>query len=72
MHATCMEQGRLAGKKQKDKEHKGERKSIKTFYTEDRCCSVEQAGKAMSNWLTVVPRTANNLVLNKEELGTKF
>eukprot|EP00957_Ditylum_brightwellii_P163846 12472897-Ditylum_brightwellii.AAC.1 len=60
MHATCMEQGRLVGKKQKEEEYKGERKSIETFYTENRCCSVEQAGKAMNNWLTVVPHTANN------------
>eukprot|EP00957_Ditylum_brightwellii_P109810 8375213-Ditylum_brightwellii.AAC.1 len=67
MHATCMEQGRLAGEKQKKEEYKSERKSIETFYAKDHCCSVERAGKSMNNWLVVVLRTANNLVLNKEE-----
>eukprot|EP00957_Ditylum_brightwellii_P052669 3993002-Ditylum_brightwellii.AAC.1 len=55
------------GEKRKEEEYEHERKGIETFYTKDRCRRVERAGKAMNNWLTVVLRTANNLVLNKEE-----
>eukprot|EP00957_Ditylum_brightwellii_P009879 745451-Ditylum_brightwellii.AAC.1 len=69
-HTACLEQGRIAIKKRKDEEYECERKEIETFYTEDCCCSEERAGKAgkaMNNWLMVVPRTANNMILNKEE-----
>eukprot|EP00957_Ditylum_brightwellii_P156866 11939123-Ditylum_brightwellii.AAC.1 len=55
------------GEKRKEEEYEHERKGIETFYTEDHCCSVERAGKVMNNWLTVVLRTANNSILNKEE-----
>eukprot|EP00957_Ditylum_brightwellii_P006743 512008-Ditylum_brightwellii.AAC.1 len=64
-HITCLELGRIAGKKRKEEEYEHERKGIETFYTEDCCCSVERARKAMNNWLTVVLRTANNTILNK-------
>eukprot|EP00957_Ditylum_brightwellii_P122933 9373411-Ditylum_brightwellii.AAC.1 len=39
IHATCFEQGRIAGKKRKEEEYERERKGIETFYTEDRCRS---------------------------------
>eukprot|EP00957_Ditylum_brightwellii_P159193 12116396-Ditylum_brightwellii.AAC.1 len=66
-HTACLELGRIAGKKRKEEDYECEQKGIETFYTEDCCCSVGRAGKNMNNWLTVVPHTANNTILNKEE-----
>eukprot|EP00957_Ditylum_brightwellii_P142278 10839284-Ditylum_brightwellii.AAC.1 len=66
-HTACLELGRIVGKKRKEEGYECEWKRIETFYTKDCCCSVERAGKTMNNWLMVVPRTANNTILNKEE-----
>eukprot|EP00957_Ditylum_brightwellii_P140206 10683467-Ditylum_brightwellii.AAC.1 len=49
MHDTCLEQGRLAGKKRKEEKYERKKKVIETFYTEDCCHNVERAGKAMNN-----------------------
>eukprot|EP00957_Ditylum_brightwellii_P089099 6784846-Ditylum_brightwellii.AAC.1 len=64
---SCLDLGRIAGKRRKEAAYESEQQGIETFYTEDCCCSVEMAGKAMNNWLTVVPPTANNTILSKEE-----
>eukprot|EP00957_Ditylum_brightwellii_P158016 12028263-Ditylum_brightwellii.AAC.1 len=67
MHVACLEQGRIDRKKRKEEEYEQEKKGIETFYIEDCCRSVKRAGRAMNNWLTVVPHTTNNSVLSKEE-----
>eukprot|EP00957_Ditylum_brightwellii_P152095 11580395-Ditylum_brightwellii.AAC.1 len=66
-HLACLKHGRLDGKKRREEKYESERGEIEQFYIEDRFRSVERAGKAMNNWLTVVPCTANNFVLNREE-----
>eukprot|EP00957_Ditylum_brightwellii_P199432 15202189-Ditylum_brightwellii.AAC.1 len=66
-HTACLDLGQITGKRGKEAAYEREWEGIETFYTEDRCGSVERAGKAMNNWLTVVLRTANNTILNKEE-----
>eukprot|EP00957_Ditylum_brightwellii_P053231 4036483-Ditylum_brightwellii.AAC.2 len=70
-HTACLDIGCIAGEKGKEVAYESERQGIKSFYTEDRCRSVERAGKAMNNWLTVVPRTANNTILKKESSGIR-
>eukprot|EP00957_Ditylum_brightwellii_P026825 2028291-Ditylum_brightwellii.AAC.1 len=67
VYTACLEQGRITGKKRKKEEYEHERKGIETFYTEDHCCSEERVEKVMNSLLMVVPHTANNLILNKEE-----
>eukprot|EP00957_Ditylum_brightwellii_P153811 11707301-Ditylum_brightwellii.AAC.1 len=57
----------MTGGERKEEDYESGRKGIKSFYTEDQCHSMERARKVMNNWLTVVPRTANYSVLNKEE-----
>eukprot|EP00957_Ditylum_brightwellii_P100254 7639781-Ditylum_brightwellii.AAC.1 len=66
-HTACLDLRQIAGKRGKEAAYERERQGIESFYTEDCCCSVERGGKAMNNWLTVVLRTANNTILNKEE-----
>eukprot|EP00957_Ditylum_brightwellii_P091039 6931090-Ditylum_brightwellii.AAC.1 len=66
-HTACLDLGRIAGKRGKEAAYEREWQGVETFYTEDRCRSVERTGKAMNNWLTVVPRTTNSTILNKEE-----
>eukprot|EP00957_Ditylum_brightwellii_P019038 1433549-Ditylum_brightwellii.AAC.1 len=66
-HTACLDLRRIAGKSGKEAAYEREQQGIETFYTEDCCRSVERAGKAMNNWLTVVSCTASNTVLNKEE-----
>eukprot|EP00957_Ditylum_brightwellii_P134640 10264401-Ditylum_brightwellii.AAC.1 len=64
-HAACLKY--MDGKKRKEEEYESYMGRIETFYDEDQCCSIERTEKAINNWLMVVPCTANNSVLNREE-----
>eukprot|EP00957_Ditylum_brightwellii_P028047 2117678-Ditylum_brightwellii.AAC.1 len=63
-----MEQSYPEGKVRKNGKYRVIRKNLEEDYTADRCHSVKRAEKALNQWLLVVPHTANNMVLSKEEV----
>eukprot|EP00957_Ditylum_brightwellii_P102251 7794589-Ditylum_brightwellii.AAC.1 len=67
VHQATMEMGRAGRIRLKEETYKGVRETVEEDYTGNQKQGLEHASKSLNHWISVVPCSANNSVLGKDE-----